>query len=522
VGYLLHIVLALAALGAAEEGFTTAVEAPYGVLALALVPHVLAWGARWLVLHGRFRAAEVAYRALSSSAILLHVVATLAFGWPSTVERWLGVAPTLLGWPHPSALLALAPFFVYALLASDAKARLSDTRADEIARTRSFHARLLASSFAPFAVFVVATWAIGLDRNVRANVEHVAVWGGAFALALLLVTVAILPWLLRATLDTSPLPAGRTRVLLETFATAIRFRCSALVQWNTGLQMANAAVVGIGRGRVVLFSDLLLAQLPERELLAVFAHEIGHVVKHHVIVFAAWSTTFFVAVDLVLVQLALSNEWIEFAVLVAGLGLWYLGFGLLSRRTELEADLYSVGVTRDVEAMVAALERVGSPHTRALGSWRHFSTEKRVEFLRRATSEPEVAARLQRRMKRLARIGLALGCLSLCVEAWNLGRSYAEDRAVAELALGRYERAAEIAAGVEGLDEELAALLRRSATITPAQRTPEALVASGERAIAAADLRAGLEYLALARLRGAEGLEDVIEELDERLRTASR
>ena len=63
--------------------------------------------------------------------------------------------------------------------------------------------------------------------------------------------------------------------------------------------MANAAIVGFLPGhRTVLFSDSLLAGLPPRELAAVFAHEIGHARRHHVLVFGAWTLVFFLAGDL--------------------------------------------------------------------------------------------------------------------------------------------------------------------------------------------------------------------------------
>lgn len=520
MGYLLHILIALGALAAAEEGFASGGEAPLVVLALAAAPHALAWCVRRLVLGGRFRLAEALFRATAFAPAVLQAVAVLLLGWSTTVERWTGARPQIAGWPHPAALLGLVPFFAYAWLSIDARARLTDSRTPEVARIRRFQTRMLASSIAPIATFLVLTWTVGLDRELRARIEYVAVWGGAFALLLIVLSIAFLPWLLRSTLDTTALPPGPRRAMLEDFARRIGFRCRSLVQWNTGAQMANAAVVGIGPGRMVLFSDLLLAQLSDRELLAVFAHEIGHVARRHVVVFVAWSAAYFVALDLALGYFGVDEAWEGIAVLTAALVAWYLAFGVLSRRTELEADLYSVARTGDLESMIAALERVGSPHTRALGSWRHFSTEKRVEFLRRAAAEPRVAQRLRRRMTALGRIGLALGVVALAAEAWSLARSLPEDRVRVALALGDDDGAVEALRRVEEPDpgfERLLAASRRHPGATADELRERARVE--ERA---GDPALALDLHLLAQLRGAEDGEDEIERLEERLRTGSR
>jgi heat shock protein HtpX len=523
LGYLLHILLALGALAAAEEGLALRAEAPLAVLALAFVPHSLAWSVRRLVLAGRFRPAEALFRATAFAPAALQAVAVLGFGWADTVERWSGVEPSILGWPHPAALLALAPFGLYAWLSIDARARLSDSRKSEIARIRRFQSRMLASSIAPIAVFLVLTWVVGLDRELRARIEYVAIWGGAFAAALILASIAFLPWLLRSTLDTAALPPGARRTMLEEFARRIGFRCRSLVQWNTGAQMANAAVVGLGPGKTVLFSDVLLAQLDDRELLAVFAHEIGHVARRHVLVFVSWSAAYFVAIDLSLAHFRIDDRWQGIAVLVGALALWYLAFGVLSRRTELEADLFSVAKTGDVDAMVTALERVGSPHTRGLGSWRHFSTERRVEFLRRATSEPAIARRLTRRMAVVGRIGLVLGALAVAAEAWSLARSLPEDRVRVALALGDDARAAEALARIDEPDPRYVRML--DASRANAGATPQQLPVLARRAAELGDPELAVDLFLLAQLRGVEDVSDELEALDrelERLRTGSR
>ena len=100
MGYLLHLLLAMAALVAADEGH--ALRSTWGgflALPLALLP--VALGAliqRWLV-RGRFRAALHAERALIHSPVVLHAAAVLAFDWLGFLAREVGLEVSLAGWP---------------------------------------------------------------------------------------------------------------------------------------------------------------------------------------------------------------------------------------------------------------------------------------------------------------------------------------------------------------------------------------------------------------------------------------
>ena len=108
---------------------------------------------------------------------------------------------------------------------------------------------------------------------------------------------------------------------------------------------------------------------------AVYAHEIGHAKRHHVAVFLAWALTFFMAGDLAAGWIAPGpgDQWLGTGILVGSLIVWALCFGWFSRRCELEADLFSLELLGDPEAMISALERVGGK-LRDVAGWRHFST----------------------------------------------------------------------------------------------------------------------------------------------------
>ena len=522
MAYLVHIVLALAALALAEEGLASGIEQPLALLALLPLAHAFVRLERKLVLAGRFSAAARVYGLIGALPVVQYALAVLVFGWSESIESWTGESIDLLGWPGPRALLALAPFVIFVALSIDARARAVDSRRDEIAATRRFQFRMFVSSLLPFVLLILASSLVSANATLRANVEHVALWGGAFAAALLVTTMATLPMILRHAWQTSALPAGRTRALLEDFARSISFRCRELVQWHTGFQVSNAAVVGLGPGRIVLFSDLLLASLTERELVAVFAHEIAHVRRRHVLVFVAWSIALFLGAELAITQLDLGDHWLGLVVLAATLACWYLCFGWFSRRIELEADWFACESTGEWQAMASALERVGGPHGRGKDSWRHFGTQKRVEFLAISAARPEVARTLTRRLERIGWVGYGLAALALATQVTVLASSYRADKVTVDLALGRWAEAAQRAAQVEELDSDVAAFVARAQTLGPVGPPPEWLAEAGRAARERGQRVAALEILALAQLRGARDVDDELAELANDLRTGSR
>lgn len=505
MGYLAHILIAAATLFAYEDGLRVEFRSLFGVLALCAAPYAWMWIGRQLTTRGRFKLGGLAHTALSWSGPTAFVVATCVFGWPALVGEWTGWTPSPDGWPDAGLVLSLAPFVLYTWLGIDAAARANEVRAAEIARARSFQARMFLSALTPFGLFLAVTWVIGANARVRANVEQVALWAAVLTVVLSVTAILALPAMIRRSWDTIALPAGPVRTLIEGFSRHVDFRCREFVVWRTGYQMANAAVVGLGpRTRVVIFSDLLLSQLPPKELLAVLAHEIGHVARRHVITFFAWSVAFFLTLDVALESFEVRSEWAAGGALIAVLGVWWFAFGWLSRRSELEADLYAMQTTGDVMAMVRALELVGGPHSRSKDSWRHFSTARRIEFLLRAAEDDAFAARLTRRMKLLARTGFALAALACAGKLWRLTESYPDDRVRVALVMGEYERAVALSRDRTDIASDTRRLVECAARLPAESRTPEALERTAQRELRAGATDSALDTLMLLSLRGEE------------------
>ncbi len=489
----------------------SSLQSSLGAAALLVVPYLLMTLERRLVLRGKFRVAGALHTSLQWWGPGAFAIASCGLGWPALVQDWTGANDVLNGWPDLAFALTLAPFVAYTLVAIDATARVNEVRSAEIACSRRFQVRLFLAALAPFALFLGVTWLVGLNERARANVEHVAVWSAALTLLLGLLAVFTLPALLRRTWDTVTLPPGRTRQVLEDFARHTRFGFRELLVWRTGHQMANAAVVGVGpRQRVVVFSDLLLAQLPLRELVAVMAHEIGHAARHHVLTFIAWSAAYFLGLEL---ALRLAAEPSELTLALAALGavaLWWLGFGWLSRRSELEADLYAMETTGDVHAMVRALEIVGGPHARSKDSWRHFSTARRIEFLLRAAQDGSVGRRLTRQMRWWSRVGVVAAILVAIGHGLTLFEGFADERVRVELALGEYERADELASRDDRVLESTRRLAQVGLMLDDVQRTRAGLEGAALHALELGDTRRCAEVLELLSLRGERRADELL------------
>jgi len=121
---------------------------------------------------------------------------------------------------------------------------------------------------------------------------------------------------------------------------------------------SNAYVSGLGPTRRVVVWDTLLETASERELKLVVAHELAHRRERHVLK-GSLLATLGAAVAVLLIWAALGTpqpgDFPYAALLLVGLELVGLPFGAaLSRRWERVADRYSLELTGDRDAFVAA------------------------------------------------------------------------------------------------------------------------------------------------------------------------
>lgn len=511
MGYLRNILMALGALAAAEVGLTTGWLLPGFVPILVGTPYLFARVGRALGERGGFRASGLMVGALGWCAPAVQLGACALLGWSDAVNELWGARLSPAAWPGPELLFALLPYACTELAAIDAGVRLRDQRADVRAGLRRFQTRMLLSSLAPLIVFVTIAGLVALDPTVQAYVEEVSLVNALVTGLLLGIFALGLPRLLRSAWDTAPLESGMQRAVLEDTARRADFRCGQLRVWRTSNLMANAAVVGlIPQHRVVLFSDALLASLGLRELAAVFAHEIGHVRRRHVWVFGAWALGLFLSAGIVLRRLELGDPVVELGLLLGLLILWYLSFGYLSRRFELDADLEGVAIMGGAQGLIDALELLGGARERS--TWRHFSVADRVRFLDANREDPGVGRRLRRRLRRWSLAGVGLFCAALVVQGWELTEALPRDRVVVDLRLGRFEQAGERARRLE-LDERLLGAVDAAAALPAHAQDDSALIIALGR-LQGGDIRVALGLLDIVALRGAaavpEGLREAL------------
>lgn len=509
MGYLFDIVLAIGALALSDTGTTTGWRAPWAVLLLCLLPHALARVAHREFMRGRFKSGERVLRALQLSAPTLYLGALVLFGWQASVSGWLGREVSLLAWPELSLLIVMAPFVVYQALAIDARSRALVPAGREQRAWRNFQLRMFLSGVVPITAYILIAASIGWNESWRVRIEEVALYNALFAGGLLMILALFLPVILCNTWETAPIPDGPQRDLLDTVAARARFRSRSLRVWKTGHQMANAAIVGISaRSRIVLFSDSLLSELDLRELAAVFAHEIGHAVRHHVPIFVMWVAVFFFGADLLATWMFPDSLWLSGGLILSAMVVWYFAFGFMSRRFELDADLYSMDLLGDADALISALERVGG-RLRDVASWRHFSTAERVRFLTEATRMPSSAGRLRRNLRCWTWVGVALFLVTGGLQIRALFKARARQEIHADLRLGDYATAVRRARKVPDLEPEIAALVLRAGTFGLDHVEDGAIEREARAALRARDLEAALAWLELGRLRGRKDLGDV-------------
>ena len=258
----------------------------------------------------------------------------------------------------------------------------------------------------------------------------------SFGPAVYLVPVALLfiglPSLLRHVWRTRPLAPGPLRDRLEAAAARSGMRAREILVWHTDGRVVNAAVVGcLPRLRYVFLTDGLLAQLDEKEIEAVFGHEIGHVRHRHlllrVLAMIAPLSVCLLAEQAFPEAVRHAEDWLTGSGLgmqipmglltLAGIAAYALiVFGGYSRLLEAQADLFGCRAlafpsdARRAKTFSAALEKLaaGNGLDRRAPSWQHASIARRVEWLNRIAGDPARQRRFQRRVGLLSRLLVAV------------------------------------------------------------------------------------------------------------------
>lgn len=310
---------------------------------------------------------------------------------------------------------------------------------------------------APLIVPVVlGELAAGLAREHAPGSELLAHFGGAMlgVLTLFLLVPLIIPPLL----GLRRLPHGEMRDDLERLAATAGIGVREIWVWPTDGLVANAAVMGVfPRLRCVMLSDALLEGLPREQVLAVMAHELGHVARRHLL----WMLPVLIGAGAIASLIAEPLAEAAARALVAGAGggpdgpevgrdvasivsflalardlavlvIAILVFGFVSRRFERQADTFAVQLLsgsegRDdasaaaVGAMTGALSKVAYlnhvPIERP--SWRHGSIAWRQTYLRSLVGLPHANLPIDRLVRVICLAALLLAAFAIGAIAWT-------------------------------------------------------------------------------------------------------
>jgi STE24 endopeptidase len=264
--------------------------------------------------------------------------------------------------------------------------------------------------------------------------------------------IACMPWVLRLIWDTRSLGDGAMRDSLLAVCKRNKVRVADLLVWRTSGTIVNALVTGIlYPARYILLSDALLEGLPQRQVEAVAAHEVGHVRRRHLL----WLGLITIVVSFGAVWLLAGvGGTVERAVPAWGdaslgpiagvlpylfvVGAAVMAFGSASRTFEVQADAFAVAdmsralhdgdspptVVRDdaIEAMSGALRSVA--HLNGMNprrfTFRHGSINTRLRYLQslRGVELRRIAIdRKVRRVKLLTIVALLALPLGVLVKA---------------------------------------------------------------------------------------------------------
>ncbi len=336
-------------------------------------------------------------RVIDAVALGAYALSLFTFGW-SGVPEMLGVA----AWELPSRAIVALPFLLSLVLswiplhyAQNHLRRTGPTLLQQL----SFNMRqYVLTLVVPIGIILGLLDTLNLlPDSVSAAFKNGFVREGAFGV-IVLTGYVLSPAVLVRLWKTRPLPACPLRDRLTALCDRIGVRFRDIRIWETpGLFFLNAAVMGVtGRMRYILVSRTLLDVMSAEQVEAVFAHELGHAKRRHMLYYLVLAADFILLATLFDTLTGGVSLWPPFvyaAVSVASFALyWGLGFGYVSRTFERDADLFGGEAVGSCDLFASALETIAHmngvrPEAR---SWRHGSIRSRVLFLHAAASDSEV------------------------------------------------------------------------------------------------------------------------------------
>lgn len=232
-------------------------------------------------------------------------------------------------------------------------------------------------------------------------------WGAGLVIGFQALMMVIYPlWIAPLFNKFTPLAEGSLRAKLSAMAARADFAAKGIFVMDGSRRSthSNAYFTGFGKSRRIVLYDTLVNQLPDDELAAVLAHEIGHYKKGHIptmlVLSAAMVTAGFAVADHLLDwqpfyrAFGFPSRWSPaglflLAQISAAFTFWLKPiFNALLRRFEHEADAFAAALTGTPEWLRGALLKLAEKNLTNL--WPH------PAYSLYHYSHPPLAERLER------------------------------------------------------------------------------------------------------------------------------
>jgi len=184
------------------------------------------------------------------------------------------------------------------------------------------------------------------------------------------------------------------------------FKVSGIYKFNMSktTKKANAAFTGLGRTKRIILGDTLLETFTDKEIEMVFAHELGHYKRRHIVknilisIFGTLIGLFLMSqiYEKLLPLFGFTHPWeigaLPLLALIAAVYSFFtspLSAGI-SRKFEFEADRYAIDTTRDPDALESTMRKLAEQNlandepNKLVEFWTysHPSIKRRIEAAR--------------------------------------------------------------------------------------------------------------------------------------------
>ncbi|MDW3194080.1 MAG: M48 family metallopeptidase [Cytophagales bacterium] len=195
----------------------------------------------------------------------------------------------------------------------------------------------------------------------------------------LFINVFYTSWILPLFNQLKPIEEGELKSSIEAFSKQVGFPLSNIFVMDGSKRSSkgNAFFSGLGKRKKVVLFDTLIANHTTEELTAVFAHEVGHYKKKHIILSTILSILQMGIMLFLLSRMIFTNEvslamggetstihlnMLAFAILFSPLSrILGIFMNKLSRKNEYEADEYAVK-NYDSTPLIEGLKKMSSDH----------------------------------------------------------------------------------------------------------------------------------------------------------------